>query len=347
MSSEMIGAAPSAADTTPANRLTFTCCVEYGTLEEGTIRFAESLRKFGGEFADCQVIAVTPRRGAPLRPETLKRFRELGVQYLKIAPPNRYSWMSYVNKYFALREAEKHARGDLMVWMDSDVIVLGPPTELLLAPDEDFAACQRDKNIGSRGPDDEWEKYWNKVCSDVGLKTDDLPWVETTADHERIRLYWNAGIFVYRPSAKLLDAWYDAMDKVLDKTDSSNLNDLFWTDQVCLSLVAVLKKLRFRHLNGALNYGIATHFKDHLTPDGLRTAKLLHYHDSMKAANWTWFLDQMGEPQPQVRGWLETLGPVAEPTNFGGKVIRDAYKAVRQVRRRIWSRSHGAEGLGY
>ena len=336
-----------AATKAPADRVTFTCCVEYGSLEEGTIRFAESLRRFGGPFAEAQIVAVTPRRGAPLRAETLKRFKELGVKYVRAHPPNRYSWMAYVNKYFALREAEKIAKSEFMVWMDSDVIVMRPPHDLVLSEGEDFAACPRDKNIGSTGPEDQMEWYWRKVCGDVGLMVADLPWVETISDKEKIRLYWNAGIFSYRSDTNFLKTWHDCIETVLDKTDSSSLEQLFWTDQVCLGLAAKLQNTPYRHWGDAMNYGIATHFKDHLSLQGLRDAQLLHYHDSMKPGNWAWLMDWLGQSRPDVADWLSGLGPIESAQPVLNQAIFNAYRSLRQIKRRVWSLSHGATGLGF
>lgn len=331
---------------TAADRITFTCCVESGPLEQGVIRLVESLRAFGGEFAGSQVVAVTPRRGPALRPDTLRRFAELGIEYARITPRNRYAWMPYLNKAYALAEAERRARGDIVAWLDSDILVLAPPHGLLLADDEDLAVCPRDKNVGTSGPADSFEPYWSKLCADVGLTVDDLPWVNTTADAQRVRLYWNAGIFSYRPATGFLDAWRATIEKELDSTDSSTLDKMFWVDQVSLGLAAVTHEMRYRNLPGELNYGIASHFKDHLSDDGLASAVLLHYHDSMSPANWDWFLTALAVPLPRVHDWLEPRGPIREQTTRSARALRDGYKAVRQLRRRAWARTHGAGLLG-
>jgi hypothetical protein len=336
----------SVAELPPTKRITFACCVEYGPLEEGTLRLVESLRRFGAEFARARVIAVTPRRGPRLRSSTLRRFEQLGVEYVRTVPRNRYSWMPYLNKYFVLKAAESRAQGDLIAWLDSDVLVLRAPDELLLDDGLDFAACPRDKNIGTSGPGDEFEPYWQKVCADVGLSPEDLPWVRTAADDQRVRLYWNAGIFVYRPASGFIDAWRDVIEAILDRTDASNLDKLFWTDQVALGLTAVRMNARTLNLPGALNYGIATHFRDHLSPEGLASARLLHYHDSMSEANWNWFLDELARPLPHRSAWLSAMGPIRESPDPVRHLTKDGYRVVRQLRRRAWSRSHGAGVLG-
>jgi len=250
--------------------------------------------------------------------------------------------MPYVNKYFALKEAERLSDSDIVVWMDSDVIVLAPPSGLLLGEGVDFAACPRDRNIGTAGPDDEFHEYWVKVTKDVGLDLEDLPWVTTTADQQRIRLYWNAGVFAYRPASGFADFWHEMIEQILDRTDSSTVSKLYWTDQVALSLVAAKWGLRVQNLDGSLNYGIASHFKEHLTPDGLAAARLLHYHDSMKPQMWPWFMETVAGPLPEAHRWLATIGPLNAKTSLRSNVVRDGLRAARNVRRRIWTYKHGA-----
>lgn len=332
--------------TSGARGITFVACVEHGALEEGLIRLAESLRRNGGEFASSSIVAVTPRRGASLKSSTLRRFDELSVDYVKVTPPNRHAWMPYTNKIFALREGEDRANGDLVAWLDSDMLILGDLEGLRLRDGEDLAACPRDKNIGSTGSGDEFEPYWKTVCAAAGLHVEDLPWVETTADAERIRLYWNSGVFVYRPETGFLDSWHEMISHLIDTTDASTLDKLFWIDQVALSLTAVAAGLTMKQLPGSLNYGIASHFKDHLTDAGLAAARVLHYHDSMAPAQWTWFLERIAEPLPETRDWLATLGPYPERSDLVRRAVTIGYKAERQFRRRLWSRSHGAVGLG-
>lgn len=325
----------------PTKRITFACCVEFGPLEEGTIRLVESLRRYGEDFAGVQVIAVTPRRGPRLRSATLRRFQQLGVEYVRTVPRNRYSWMPYLNKYFALKVAGSRARGDLVVWLDSDVLVLRPPEELLLGEGQDFAAYPRDKNIGTSGPDDEYEPYWQKVCADVGLTPGDLPWVRTTANDQRVRLYWNSGVFVYRPASGFIDAWREVIEAILDRTDASNLDKLFWADQVALGLTAVRMHARSLNLPGTLNYGIASHFRDHLSAEGLASARLLHYHDSMSEPNWNWFLGELARPLPYRTAWLSAKRPVRTSRDSLRHLSLDGYRVARQLRR-----SHGAGVLG-
>ena len=78
--------------------MTIVACVESGVLEPLTIRMVDSLRRFGGRFANLNVVAVTPRTGPPLARETFKRMAELGINHLQIHPKNSYTWHHHMNK---------------------------------------------------------------------------------------------------------------------------------------------------------------------------------------------------------------------------------------------------------
>jgi hypothetical protein len=320
--------------------LTIACCVEYGTLEPSTVRLAESIRLFGGRFADVPIVAVTPRMGPPLNELTLARFRELNVTYVRSHPRNRYAWLPYLNKYFCLKSAEERAGDGNVAWVDSDMIVMREPDELELADDEDIASCPRDKNIGTTGPADEFDGYWQRVCRDNDLSLEQLPWVTTTADAARIRLYWNAGLFVYRPRSGLADTWFRTIHRTLDRTGREYLGKVFWVDQVALGLAAHKLALRYRNMSGAMNYGIASHFREHLTPEGMKSAKVLHYHDSMSPTLWPWFLDQLETTRPDVFAWLARQGPVRHDSRGAADLVKQAFRIERSARRRGWSLRH-------
>jgi hypothetical protein len=59
----------------------FVCCVESGALEGQTVRMVESLRRWGGQFANAPLVAVSPRLSSPLSRETHRAFERLQVEY--------------------------------------------------------------------------------------------------------------------------------------------------------------------------------------------------------------------------------------------------------------------------
>jgi hypothetical protein len=74
--------------------VTFTTGVEAGPIETMTLRLVESLRRWGGTYADAPFIAVKPRPGPPLRKKTLREFDRLGVTFRHAKPTHGLNWLS-------------------------------------------------------------------------------------------------------------------------------------------------------------------------------------------------------------------------------------------------------------
>jgi hypothetical protein len=71
----------------------FISCIATGVLEHEALLMVDSLRRFGGRFAQCPIIALTPREViVPLRPETRKTLDRLGVTLVQRNIGHRYRW---------------------------------------------------------------------------------------------------------------------------------------------------------------------------------------------------------------------------------------------------------------
>ena len=99
--------------------------------------------------------------------------------------------------------AEAEAPTEFVGWLDADLLFTGEPTELLPRADEDVTACSSDNAGGTTGPDDKCEPFWRESCAAVGLRIDQLPWVTTELEGDRIRLYWNSSVFAFRKGTGL------------------------------------------------------------------------------------------------------------------------------------------------
>jgi hypothetical protein len=230
-----------------------------------------------------------------------------------------------------MARAEQFAQTEFIAWLDSDVLVLGEPSQLLLAHDEDFAACAPDRTIGTTGPGDPFEPFWREVCRTVGLTPDDLPWIVTEQESIRIRLYWNSGVFVYRRSTEFSQFHLDTTLKVMDARISSASAGNYFT-QHTLGLAMVLKGLRWRALPHSHNFTPPT-LESYQDPAGLqrvKAAKILHYHDSMWPPKWGQFNSMMAASHPEVAAWLSKKPPMANNASVACKVFSRVLARLRQ-----------------
>ena len=315
--------------------ITFVCCIEFGWLEHQTVRMIESLRRFGGRFKDAPVIAVTPRRGPKLTRETLAKFDEFGVLHLKGLSKSPHSWMGFYNKPLAVVMALPHIATSTTCFVDSDLLFVAEPEDLALADDEDFRAFPVEiKEMGTSGPGDAFEPLWVVATERVGVELEQLPWIETAHTKERIRLYFNAGLMVFRTKGGFPEEYLRLCTSLLDSRIASVHPDFShgFKEMVSAGFAVVTLHLRWRALPLSHNYSIlsAGERLDFQMSD-LALARIVHHHDSMGPAHWALFLQRMQSSHPLVGAWLATLGPLQVE---GALLPRLASRLLREYRKR-------------
>jgi hypothetical protein len=315
---------------TAAPPLAFVMCVEAGGFESMSVRAAESLRHFGGRFANCAMLAVTPRFGAPLNRKTLAAFESLNVEYLNVRPPNPFAWYPLMNKPLALQAAAEKTQAEQICFLDSDMIVMGEPDLLLLDDETDFTACAPDKNIGSAGDDDLNTPFWKEVCRVVGLSYSDLPWIHAHRDNVNIRLYFNSGIFTFRKAGSFVGAYHRITADLLNAKVASKISDIYFHEQEAIGLAAVKQKLRWKPLPHEYNYAVGRKIMDRYEPAKVKNGIILHYHDMMWPENWATLMQHLKTDRPEVHDWLAERGPLRLEGSALQKLVSKVLKSYRK-----------------
>jgi hypothetical protein len=321
--------------------LAVVACIEAGELEPKTIRMVESLRLFGGRFADAEVVAVTPRLGPPLARATGRRLAELGARHVTVRPRTNYVWHHYMNKAQAVMAVEEELEGDQLLWIDSDIIFLREPNDLELPPAVDFAASAPDTGlIGSHGADDPHDAFWARCARLIGRNVDELPWL-ATGDGHRIRFYWNAGLYVYRRSTSFGREFVADFERAMVKGVARNHAQVHGMDQVILGLTVLRLGLDWRAIPDTSNFPVLSFLPENFDPDKVRPVDVLHYHDSMSPQLWSALLETLEEPHPSVHDWLARLGPIEDPASRPARLAREALRIKRGLDRRVYYRKYG------
>lgn len=320
--------------------ITFVSCVESGPLETQTIRMMESLRRWGGRFVDAPLLAVTPRFGSPLSYETHKAFERLNVKHIRFQADNPYSWKGFLNKHFALAAAEEYSDSEFIGWLDSDLLIVDEPNCLILEKGEDFAACASDKNIGTVGPEDEYYSYWQEACRIVGIDIEDLPWIVTEREKERIRLYFNSGVFVYRRSTQFAQVHLEDTIRVFDSRITSRaLKKMYFTQHI-LGMTMIKMGLSWRALPHSHNYGMGSKTYDRwYKKEELQEAKIVHYHDAMWPWFWQTFIDCLRETHPEAADWLKGQGTLKNEAPLQWRLMNKVLKKIRSRREIAYTQS--------
>src|SRR5215213_9848897 len=148
----------------------FIACAERGTLERQALLLCRSLRRYGGRYARAPFYTFQPRRGTEVSPATLAALGGLGVEHVAERLNADYEDCPYANKVFASAWAEENLGEDVLVFLDSDTVMTGEPSELDLPEGFDAAARPvNNRKLGSTGPGDANEDYWKKLYEICGV----------------------------------------------------------------------------------------------------------------------------------------------------------------------------------
>lgn len=318
--------------------LTFVCCIESGPLEFQTTRLVRSIRKWGGEYANSPILAVTPRKGCPLHSETVRLLKESNVQHVQRNVEDPYRWFGYLNKAKALEIAETEAQTDQIVWVDSDVMIIDQPDDLILEAGIDIAACPTSKTVATQGPSDPNEAYWQAMCDLFNISLDQLGWTTTVDKNQKIRGYYNSGVLPFRRGLGFGSGYRQTNMKALLDGPVHPEAGIFYTDQVALSLEIASKGMRCRELAMTHNLTMRPEL-EYSDAAVLSETTIIHHRGSMFPESWQRFLEILDPVRPDVTQWLREVGPVTNGVRPWWRVANKILNSRRSSIRSKWERA--------
>jgi hypothetical protein len=180
----------------------FALVAEAGPLEAQALLLVESLRRFGGRYADAPVTVASPRPSRRPARTTIRALRRLGAHYRALdvtgcCPAYPTSW-----RVHALAEVERMPGPGVLVQLDSDSLFAGDIGRLCVETQADARPVDV-KGMGTTGPGDPYQPYWIALCELAGITLDRLPFVTTTVDGTRVRATHNGGFVAARRASGL------------------------------------------------------------------------------------------------------------------------------------------------
>ena len=287
-------------------------CVEQGPLENQAVLLCRSLRRFGGTLRDTPVYTFQPRRGPSIQKDTLKQLSCLGATHSTETLNADFREYGVTNKIFVCSHAEKHLKEEVLVFVDSDTVFCGEPTELLLADGRDVALRPADSHrLNSTGSGGVMDEYWRRAYHLFGFTCQ--PFV-TTEIGKRVRAFFSGGLIAVRRSAGLFGQWESDFRRLVAEGRVPPSTGLSRMDEVALAITVIRAWDRAKVLDGRYNYLI--YRRGQLMPPwntvALEEVVHAHYRRSFYEAE---FLSSVRPALPpgEVRAWLERRLPSPRP----------------------------------
>jgi len=172
----------------------------------------DSIRTFGGALRDCPiwVFETNPQKAS------CQDFASDSVQVIPLNMPDTVHDYIFGDKVYACAQAEAMATPEVqsLVWIDPTCVVVNPP--LLFDLGAAFDAAVRPVHIRNVGllATDPLDEFWQKIYATVGVN-DIASTVESLADGQRLRAYFNSHGFAINPKKGLLHRWFALFEKLV------------------------------------------------------------------------------------------------------------------------------------
>ena len=227
------------------------------------VYLVESIRTFGGRYADAPVMIYVPDNYSTEDSTIQSKLSALNAEiHTSHTPPEARSYY-FAGKVFAAAEAERTVAGTtrVLVWMDEDTIVLREPIDFVLPEGISLTyrpvMHNRSGSLYSEPPD----AYWSRIYEKLDLSENQLFPMITPADKQEIRAYFNAGLIVVRPEIGVLRAWADDFttlysDQKLAHMCSGDITKNIFLHQTALvgAILNRLERTALKELSNNYNY---------------------------------------------------------------------------------------------
>lgn len=260
------------------SKLSFVICTEKGYLEKASVLFAMTLRAFGGALASAPVFSIEPRPGRAVSRRTRDAFERLDVTHAFEPVNTTCPEYALANKPFAAAHVERGIDSEFLVFADSDQLILGEPSALVLEPGFDVGLRPVDrKEIGASGEADPNHGYWRALYEMLDVRT--RSYVEPTMGGPPILSYWNSGLVTVRRSRGVFARWEENFRKVWERGLRPDAGEGY-TEQSVFAATVSSMDLAVLDLPNSYNYPIQ--LQEMIPPekriDDLSKMTTAHYH---------------------------------------------------------------------
>jgi hypothetical protein len=304
---------------TKKEKIIFACLSISPMLDKEVNLLVKSIRTFGGVLSNQPIWVLVPNGDINKCAET-ERENDLNIKIIPFKIDKAAENFPLSEKVFGAAHAEKLAalKSELLVWMDSEALVLNSLDELIIDNSKDFAYRPVDiTNIGlivsqnqgavefgyhPKNSDDNVSrdnnlisKFWKTLYQKTDVTEDKIYTAQTTIDENEIQAYFNAGLFITRPETGLLMNWCSNfqrlfLDQEFIEFYEKDYNFKLFMHQAVLACTVLsrVNRTRVYELPYTISYPICLHNK---YPENKRLKSLndiitCRYYDFFEYKDW-------------------------------------------------------------
>ncbi|MGD9978109.1 MAG: MBL fold metallo-hydrolase [Bacteroidales bacterium] len=305
--------------------LAFVLSVGNPTQEKNAGLLVESIRTFGGEYANAPIYIVA--MDSIETPCT--SLKSKGNIFIRTHKYSKNINFYFAEKVYASAQIEEEVENTAsnLVWLDNEILVFHEPSKLVLKSPFKIGIRPVFLHNGiSHDANTKADAYWNGIYNRTGVNPNNIPVVETVIDGKKIFASYNCQVVSVNPKVGIFREWAKKFDEIL--ADSDYLKSAmptqwhqFFLHQAVLSGVITSKipEEEIFTLPSSYNYSLNKHLK---YPKGKQIKRIndltIAIHELTLANHPDWV--QLYGVQSPLKEWL-------------GERIPNLYKVNDQVYR--------------
>ncbi|NIO37872.1 hypothetical protein GTO27_09240 [Candidatus Bathyarchaeota archaeon] len=265
--------------------------------ERRFLLLVESIRSFAESLSQAPIWCFTLGDERDLSETARDRLSALNTTFIHFETETEIPRFPFMWKALLSAQAESIAQGktDVIVWLDTDTIVLQEPKRFLLQ-DGKSLGCRPVHHtiIGSRY-DDPLNLFWTQIYRYCRVPENRIFPMTPHVEGNRIRPYFNAGLLAVRPEKRLLQVWRDNFLEIYKATEFQELYEedkryTVFMHQAVLAgtILSALQTNEIEELPPTYNYPLHLYWEDITDhrPSTLEELITFRYEDFFESLEW-------------------------------------------------------------
>ncbi len=229
-----------------------------------------SIRKFAGKLSNNPIWMLIPDTVNEIPIEIKEQLSSHKVQLISYKIDTDVINFPFAGYVFAAATAEITAENktDILVWMNSDTLIINEPSDFLLNEDKNLAYRPVHHTLIGSVIDKPIDSFWNLIYEKCGVPESKIFPMKTHVDHNTLRPYFNAGCLVVRPEKGLFQSWWHSFKELYRDKSFRNFyekDDLYaiFIHQAVLSgvILSSMEKYELLELPFSYNYPLHLYFE--------------------------------------------------------------------------------------
>jgi hypothetical protein len=285
-----------------------------GKIETQAISLTRSIRLNAGKLSQYPVWIIRPECSEKLSEAGQARLKELDVSLFTIRMDKSVCDFPFAAKVFtsAWAEAQADGRGEVLIWMDTDSIVIQEPSELIINPQVKIAYRPVDHTLIGSTFSEPLSPFWKSIFSDCGVNESKIFPMTASVDENVIRPYFNAGMLDLRPEIGILRSWqrnFIRLYKAPQYEEFFQVNTLYkiFFHQAVLAgtILASIDQAELQELPYLINYPLHMHhnYPKDKKPECLNNLTTCRYDTFFDDPEWRSTIP-IHEP---IKTWIEEM----------------------------------------